>query len=294
MAEITARRRGELVRGVFQILTDHPDGLPAKEVLTRLRAVVPPAAFEDSDYPNRPGVRRYEKIVRFSTIKTVKAGWLIKEKGRWSLSDEGRNALVQYGEPEDFDRQAGLLYWQWRHSLPPDAEDEAAEETPTAEPTLEEAEEMAWREVQDHLMNLAPLDFQVLVAALLRGMGYHVAWVAPAGPDGGTDIVAYSDPLGIQRPRIRVQVKRKQGTVSVEGLRSFMAVLADDDIGLFISAGGFTKEAEMEARAQQKRRITLLDLERMFDLWVEHYARIPEDGRRLLPLKAVYYLAPTD
>jgi restriction system protein len=35
----------------------------------------------------------------------------------------------------------------------------------------------------------------------------------------------------------------------------------------------------------------LLDLRRFFDLWVEHYARIPEQYRRLLPLKPVYFLA---
>ena len=30
--------------------------------------------FEQSDYPSSPGVRRYEKILRFNTIPAVKAG----------------------------------------------------------------------------------------------------------------------------------------------------------------------------------------------------------------------------
>lgn len=42
MAEITRRRVGELQRGVFNILLDHPDGLPASEVLDRLEKLVPP------------------------------------------------------------------------------------------------------------------------------------------------------------------------------------------------------------------------------------------------------------
>lgn len=289
MAEITPRRQGELVRGVFQILMNHRDGLPSREVLKQLESIVPPTPFENSEYPNRPGVRRYEHIVRFSTISAVKAGWLIKERGKWSISEQGLEAWKRYQDPEEFARQARRLYREWRRS-----EHQVSEGEETARSTLEEAEETAWRELQDYLMNLAPMDFQDLVAALLRGMGFHVAWVAPPGPDGGTDIIAFSDPLGIQRPRIRVQVKRKQDKVSAEGLRSFMAVLGDDDIGIFISAGGFTKEAETEARAQQKRHVTLLDLERLFDLWVEHYARIPEEGRRLLPLRPVYFLAPRD
>lgn len=294
MAEITVRRRGELVRGVFSVLLDEPDGLPAKDVLARLRSVVPPTPFEDSEYPKRPGVRRYEKIVRFSTIKAVKAGWLLKEKGRWSLSDAGREAFKRYEDREEFEREAVRLYHQWAESqTPTDGDDDSVEGT-TAAATLEEAEETAWKEIEEYLTNLAPLDFQNLVAALLRGMGYHVAWVAPAGPDGGMDVVAFSDPLGTQRPRIKVQVKRRQDKTSVEGLRSFLAVLGDEDIGLFVSTGGFTREAETEARQQQKRRVTLVDLERLFDLWVEHYDRIPEEGKRLLPLKPVYYLAPNE
>jgi len=44
---------------------------------------------------------------------------------------------------------------------------------------------------------------QDLVAGLLRGMNYHVSWVAPAGADKGVDIIAHPDPLGIQRGRIK-------------------------------------------------------------------------------------------
>jgi restriction system protein len=81
MAEITRRRQGELVRGIFEILLVEPEGLRARDVLERLEQVVPPTEFERSNYPNRPNVRRYEKIARFSTIGPVKAGWLIKNKG---------------------------------------------------------------------------------------------------------------------------------------------------------------------------------------------------------------------
>jgi restriction system protein len=76
VAEITRRRAGELIRGVFQVLVSHPDGLPAKKVLSRLQTSVPPTDFEKTAYPKQPNVRRYEKIVRFSTIGPVKAvGW---------------------------------------------------------------------------------------------------------------------------------------------------------------------------------------------------------------------------
>src|SRR4030095_8978546 len=96
MAEITRKRVGELQRGVFKILLSYADGLPANEVLEKLESVVPPTDFEKSDYPNRPGVRRFEKIVRFATIAPVKAGWLVKSKGRWEAVAAFREALKEY------------------------------------------------------------------------------------------------------------------------------------------------------------------------------------------------------
>jgi restriction system protein len=137
-----------------------------------------------------------------------------------------------------------------------------------------------------------PFDFQELVAALLRAMGYHVSWIAPPGKDGGIDIVAWSDPLGTRPPRIKVQVKRVGQNVSVDGLRSFMAILSDDDVGLFVTTAGFTKDAEEAARTQEKRKVTLVNLEKLFDLWVEYYARLDNDARRRLPLSPIYFLAP--
>lgn len=138
---------------------------------------------------------------------------------------------------------------------------------------------------------MPPYDFQHLVAALLRAMGYYVAWVAPAGPDAGIDVLASADPLGASRSRIKVQVKCQQAKVSVEGLRSFMALLGDNDFGIFVCTGGFTRDAEAEARQQEKRQLTLLNLERFVDLWIEHYGKVGELDRQLLPLQPVHYLA---
>lgn len=294
MAEITRRRVGELVRGVFRILKNESEAIPAKDVLQRLEALVPPTPFEASFYPDRPNVRRYEKIVRFSTIAAVKAGWLLKNKGAWSLTEAGRDAYAKFSDPEEFGREARRLYTKWKADQPADEQDESEEETGQAAATLEEAEEAAWSEIEAFLEKMSPYDFQELVAGLLRGMGYFVEWVSPPGPDKGIDIVAHVDPLGVKGPRIKAQVKRRADRINVDGVRGFMALLGDSDVGIFVTTGGFTRDAEDEARRQEKRRIMLIDLKRLFDLWTEHYDQIPEAQRRLLPLRPVYYLAPDE
>ena len=294
MAEITVERLGEIVRKVFEILMRHPDGVPARVVLETLSREIALTDFEKSFYPSRPNVRRFEKIVRFATIGPVKAGWMTKSKGLWAITEEGRKAYDKFRKPADFRRESSRLYHEWRRDHGGEAEQEEPAETPGASTTLEEAEEGSWSEIEAHLGRMNPYDFQSLVAGLLRAMGYHVSWIAPAGPDKGIDIIAYRDPLGIEGGRIKVQVKRRSDKINVGEVRSFLAVLGDGDIGLFVTTTGFTPDAEVEARMQERRRIMLLDSKRLFDLWVEHYEKIPEQARGLLPIRAVWYLAPEE
>lgn len=199
-------------------------------------------------------------------------------------------AHKEFQDAEKFEREGGRLFRQWAESRP-DTVSEIREEAPS---NIEEAEEAAWSEIARYLQAMPPYEVQNLVAALLRAMGYHVSWVAPRGPDKGIDILAHTDPLGANVPRIKVQVKRREGKISAEGLRAFLAVLGDQDVGIFVSTGGFTTAAESEARTQERRKVTLLDLEKLFDLWVQHYDRVAEVDKRLLPLKPVYYLEPAE
>src|SRR5262245_61067661 len=125
MSNISSRRIGELQRGVFKILLDQTEGLPAKEVISRMPQVVSPTDFEKSDYPKHPGVQRYGKMIRFATIGPVKAGWLIKEKGRWYLTEEGKKAYVKFEDAEKFKRESSRLYYQWRDKQPKENSEDA-------------------------------------------------------------------------------------------------------------------------------------------------------------------------
>jgi restriction system protein len=225
MPEFTQQRYGELSRGVLVLLSKTPEGLPAREALAGLATSVPPTPFENEDWPRWPGVRRYEKTVRFSTIAIVKAGWLTKTAGTWAATEKGLEALSKYPDPLIFYKEADKLYRVWKKGQPEPVLAVEEEELGGAGFGLEEARELAWEGIRAHLTSMPPYDFQELVGALLRAMGYHVSWIAPPGADGGIDIVAYSDPLGALGPRIKVQVKRQESKVSADGLRSFLACL---------------------------------------------------------------------
>lgn len=297
---ISLERQGELIRGVFKILIDHPDGLNGRLVMDKLPEVVPFTEYEQGHYESNPVEARGVIATRFWSVNCVKAGWLIKSKTAWVITDEGREVFAKFANPGDFARESQRRYDAWKKEQASAEEDELAvdlgaeeadAETATETMSVELAEEAAWTHIHGYLSTMDPYDFQALVAALLRAMGYHVGWVSPPGPDRGIDIVAYTDPLGATGPRIKAQVKRRADKVNVDGVRAFLAVLGPHDVGIFISTGGFTSDAEREVRSQENRRITLIDMEKLFDLWVEHYASIADSDKPLMPIVPVYFLA---
>lgn len=293
MAEVTRKRTGELIQGVLRILESVTDGMAARDVLARLETIVPPNDYELDVYSST-NTRRYEKIVRFSTIPAVKAGWLIKTRGTWSVTDEGIDALIRFADPELFMREASRLYREWRAQNLPDIENVEDDDAIPAT-SMEEAEEIAWAGIQHYLANMPPYEFQELVASLLRAMGYRVHWVAPPGRDGGVDIIAYTDAIGAVGPRIKVQVKRQTSSkIDVSELRSFSAILGSQDVGIYVSLGGFTADANKSVRDDQIKRILLVDEELLVNLWLEYQSKISDTDRERLPLRAVHFLAPAD
>jgi restriction system protein len=292
MAEVTRKRTGELVRRLFLILKARPEGMPASKALEDLANSVSMTPHEAGFYES--GSRRFEKIVRFATVDCVKAGWLLKHKGTWALTAEGHIALEKFQDGEALYREAVRLYQLWRKETPKEQEESVSEEEVDSSPdiTFEQADEQAWGAIERHLMTMDPYAFQDLVAELVKAMGYHVSWTAARGKDGGVDIIAHSDPLGSKPPRIKIQVKRVSDRVSSDGLRAFISLINEGDVGLFVATAGFTRDAEELARNQERRKITLIDAERLVDLWTEFYGKLNDSARKRLPLTPIYFLTP--
>jgi restriction system protein len=289
MAEIGKERWAQYKQNVLLILNQHSSGLYWKELFAELDKVMPPNEFENSGYESN-GQRRRPYIVRFSTIALVKAGWLVKNKGHWSITEEGKLALAKFPTAEALQAQSQTLYNEWRSGQPDEDEGDVQDREIELVASIEEAEDNAMSIITQYLGSMDPYRFQDLIGALLEGMGYHVSWIAPPGKDGGMDIIAFQDPLGATGRRIKVQVKRRADKAGAESLRSFLGVLSEDDIGLYICTGGFSSDAERTAREQENKRLTLLDSKALFLLWVEYYEHLPQASRALMPLKPIYHL----
>jgi restriction system protein len=73
-------------------------------------------------------------------------------------------------------------------------------------------------------------------------------------------------------------------------IRSFLGGRHKDDKGLYVSTGGFTKDARYEAE-RASIPLTLMDLDDLVMALLEHYETMDIDTQRLIPLRKVYWPA---
>ncbi len=298
--KVTSKERAAIfLKAAFEALHVAGGSLPLKEVKQEVEKRVTMTSHDRETY-EKTGYVRWESILHFYSIDCVKAGLIRKQGGLWHLTPEGEIAR-QLSAKELLD-QASRGYRKWKSNentkIPLGLNDSVAVTTEIAESVersfvFERAEGDARSEIEQHVRALGPYDFQELVAAMLRAMGYTTPFVAPLGPDGGTDILAYPDPIGAKTPHIRVQVKHRQTNKATrEEIAALRGIIRGDrEIGLFVSSGGFTSEAMREARTGGVH-IELIDLDGFLKQWLTYYERVSEEDKGLLRLRRVYFLAP--
>lgn len=144
--------------------------------------------------------------------------------------------------------------------------------------------------VEDAISRLDWEQLQHLVAGILRSMGYQTR-VSEPGPDRGVDIFASPDGLGLQEPRIFVEVKHRPGTpMGTKELRAFLGGRKANDKCLYVSTGGFTKDAHYEAE-RSNIALTLVTLPRLRELLLERYEQLDAPTRAMVPLQRFYWPA---
>lgn len=169
-----------------------------------------------------------------------------------------------------------------------------------AEPALDSSASLdIERAAQDEILGRVGARFrghelERLVDAVLRAQGFTTE-IAPEGADGGVDIVGGKGPLGLEAPRICVQVKSSDDPADVGVFREMQGVLSTfgAEMGLIVSWGGFKRSVLQESR-RHFFKIRLWDAGDLLAAVLENYERLPEDIKNDLPLKRVWTLVRDD
>ncbi|WP_019022269.1 MULTISPECIES: restriction endonuclease [unclassified Thioalkalivibrio] len=179
-----------------------------------------------------------------------------------------------------------LLSGQATAPVPAEEQDDGEDEEALLKRYREEAVEI----IKDRVSRLDAWEMQSLVAGLLRAMGYKTRESSP-GPDRGVDVIASPDGFGFESPRIVVEVKHRPHTaMGAQEVRSFLGGRHGDDKGLYVSTGGFTKEARYEAD-RAKIPLMLMDLNGLVTALMEHYDHADSETRALVPLTRLFWPA---
>jgi restriction system protein len=251
-----------------------------------------------------PGLRRYllgvvdsdarwepDLVEWLPYVRTVK--W-DRRVARDSLSVESRNSLgaIQSifrlnADASSELRKLAVPLSAPAEAVPPPAPLPSTRKDRSLDDLREEVVEKAAEFIEDMIAALDPYQMQDFVAGLLRAMGYKTR-VSPQGSDRGVDIFASPDGLGLQEPRIFVEVKHRSAPMGSQQIRAFMGGRRQGDRCLYVSTGGFTKDARYEAE-RSNVPLTLLDLRELGTLLVAHYEALDGETKRLVPLTKLYW-----
>ena len=129
-----------------------------------------------------------------------------------------------------------------------------------------------------------------LVDAVLVAEGW-VTKLSPPGPDGGVDIFAGRGSLGLDQPRLCVQVKSQATPVDVTVYRTLQGSMQTfkAEQGLLVAWGGFNKVVLNEAK-QGYFAVRLWESRDLVEAIYRNYPRLPAEIQAELPLKQVWML----
>jgi restriction system protein len=299
MNDITLSRSEALItamhRAALRALAAAPGGqLKASALKQAIEATVPLDDWARETYATT-GHTRWRSILAFSSVGMVKAGYVSKERGVWTLLPQGRAVLERGIEPRAYLAELDRRYRAWKAiqiaggvttapgaaavvaSGEEEEDDDDSLEAPDErmDRTLKAAHAALAAELIATIKTCEPEFFERLVVQLLLKMGYggsrqEAGRAVGRSGDGGIDGIINEDRLGLDA--IYLQAKRWEGTVGEGPVRDFKGALdaRGAQKGVFITTSSFTPAAIEAARVSRSYRIVLIDGARLAELMIEH------------------------
>ena len=128
-------------------------------------------------------------------------------------------------------------------------------------------------------------ELERLVECMLKAEGYTTLRTEP-GPDGGADILAGSGRMGLDSPKLCVQVKSSVSPVGIANYNRLQGNVHgfNADYGLLVSSSGFTQPVHKENR-RRFFEIRLWGPDELVEKLLDTYENLPPDIRRDIPLQ---------
>jgi restriction system protein len=163
-----------------------------------------------------------------------------------------------------------------------------------SEEKAEDLSDRAEEAIRQMLRGMTHVDFQRFVGGVFEATGFTVLYnSAGRGRDGGVDILLSKDSLGASQ-RIVVQVKQTDGSVGQPELQQLLGTLRPDEFGLMVSLSGINSGSERYWRDNRDRLLKPLESADLVRLLQDHYEKLGDQYKTLVPLKRIYVPVPAE
>lgn len=135
----------------------------------------------------------------------------------------------------------------------------------------------------DKLFDLDPKEFQEFIAHVLSLIGFQAASTEYVG-DKGIDVVGTLNAGGFANIVLKIQVKRVKSSIGIDEVQRTRGAISANEHGAYVTLSTFTKEAEREAQAENKKPIALIDGEALANLILKYRDGLDEKYKKMLPL----------
>ena len=272
-------------------LASAPQGQLEKQALMQaIEASVPLDDWARTVYDN--GNTRWRSIFAFASVGLVKGGYVSKERGLWSITDEGRAVVATPYDGPAFLAEVDRRYRAWKASqIAADAPAEGSTDAASADPDegllfeqpevrmqriLAAAHEALAAELVESIKQCDSAFFERLVLELLLKMGYgrrreDAGRTVGQSGDGGVDGIINEDPLGLDT--IYLQAKRWEGSVGEGPIRDFIGALDIKGVkkGVFLTTSHFTPAAKAAVEGiRSDKKVVLIDGTHLAALMIAH------------------------
>ena len=184
MSEKKPTRQAEIVFAAMKAIEANGGEMRISDIYETLASSFPLTDYEKEE--TKSGVIRWKAYLNFYSIEVGKVGYLVKKSGIWHLTEEGAKALAA-GAGEFFaDFHGKFSKIQKEHAV------SVIEENADQPDDLDMLQGQASKGIREYIIKKNPYEFQDLVAALLRAMGYYTPFIAPKVKEGEVGLLVTS------------------------------------------------------------------------------------------------------
>ncbi len=138
--------------------------------------------------------------------------------------------------------------------------------------------------VLENLYNLDGREFEEFISHILEVVGF-TAETTQYTKDKGIDVNGVLDAEGLASITLRVQVKRRKGSISNKEVLELRGGLNPNEHGCLITLSRFTKQAGEEAQAPTRTPIKLIDGDDLAGLILKHFDLIDDKYKKVFGIR---------